>query len=414
MQARQTDRVTLFRGNSGSIIVMKNRSRFQPLAVVGFKKAAVLLIGVVIFTSSIFPTHAAERTVYSISDLKAAIYEEMTARSNAFSINYSGTGSKTFTSNAQAFVKSVYAGSDDYLEWNMDSIAYQYSQTANLLEIDFTAKYLTTKSQEDYVVKNVDKILQSILVPGMTDDEKLSVIHQYILDHVSYDETLTNYSAYAALAQGKAVCQGYSLLMDKMLEKAGIKTIIIDGSIPEGTHAWNLVQLGGVWYHVDATNDDTNSNKYYLKTDGFMRDNGYSWTASAFPKAQIDYVKPIKVTVFVDGQEISFDTQPYINPENRTMVPVRFVSEKLGAEVSWNNTERSVTVINNEDLIYMIIGNRTVLLNGVSSLMDTSAIIKDSRTMVPLRFISEYLGATVQWDAEQQIVHIYSPAYAAR
>jgi hypothetical protein len=194
-----------------------------------------------------------------------------------------------------------------------------------------------------------------------------------------------------------------------MLEAAGVKTIIIDGSIPEGTHAWNLVLLDGIWYHVDATNDDINRNKYYLKTDDFMLDNGYKWDSSLFPDASTDYMgPPVRVKVFVDNQEVAFDTQPYINSDNRTMVPVRFVSESLGASVYWDEALHLVTIINGQDEIKMTINNKFILLNGASFEMDTEAILLDGRTMVPLRFISEYLGATVDWDPINSVVHVYS------
>lgn len=373
------------------------------------RHAFILIIGLLIFTSSTFSSFAADHTVYSIKDLKSVIYQEMIDRSNSFNVDYSGTSISTFTDDSQSFLRSIYAGDDDYLEWNMSAIAYQYYQTNNLLKIEFTVKYLTTKAQEIYVDENVKIILASILKINMTDNEKLYAIHKYIIDNVEYDNSLTKYTAYNALYDSTAVCQGYSLLMDKMLESAGIKTIIIDGSIPEGTHAWNLVLLDGIWYHVDATNDDTNNNKYYLKTDAFMLDNDYKWNASLFPYASTDYKEPpARVKVFVDNQEVSFDIQPFINSDNRTMVPVRFVSESLGASVYWDEAKHLVTIINGQDEIRMTINDRTILLNGVSFQMDTEAILKDGRTMVPLRFISEYLGATVDWDPKNSIVHVYS------
>jgi len=362
-----------------------------------------------VFSASTFSSFAADHTVYSIKELKSVIYQEMINRSNSFNVDYSGNSISSFTDDSQTFLRSIYAGNDDYLEWNMSEIAYQYYQTNNLLKIEFTAKYLTTKAQEIYVDENVKTILASILKINMTDDEKLFAIHQYIIDNVTYDKSLTKYTAYNALYDGTAVCQGYSLLMDKMLENAGIRSIIIDGSIPEGTHAWNLVSLDGVWYHVDATNDDENNNKYYLKTDAFMKANAYKWDSSLFPSASTDYKDPpARVKVFVDKQEVSFDIQPYINSDNRTMVPVRFVSESLGASVYWDEAQHLVTIINGQDEIRMTINERIVLLNGVSFEMDTEAILKDGRTMVPLRFISEFLGATVDWDSINSIVHIYS------
>ena len=378
-----------------------------------FNKMQILLLSILIMVFSTLTVYGTNHSVTTAAELKKAIYVEMTARTNLFTIEYLGSETSAFMNNSQQLIKSIYEGDDDYLEWNMDQISYTYTKTENLLKIDFTVKYRTTKAQEAYVDNQVTSILATIIKPDMTNDEKLSAIHKYIVDHVEYDWTLKKYTAYDALYSGKAVCQGYALLMDKMLESVGIKSIIIDGSIPEGNHAWNLVQLDGLWYHVDATNDDINNNKYYLKTDTYMRDNNYIWNSTLFPKSLVEYIEPRFVKVFVDGQEVSFDIKPYINRENRTMVPVRFVSERLGAAVSWNNAQRIVTVKNNSDDIQMTIGNLTVLLNGANSQMDTAAILKSGRTLVPLRFISEYLGASVNWNSANQTVNIYSKTYAS-
>ena len=71
-----------------------------------------------------------------------------------------------------------------------------------------------------------------------------------------------------------------------MLNAAGIKCLIITGNIPEGAHAWNMVQIKGIRYHVDATNDSGFIDPYrrYNKTDAFMTQNKYTWDKDAFLK----------------------------------------------------------------------------------------------------------------------------------
>ena len=118
------------------------------------------------------------------------------------------------------------------------------------------------------------------------------------------------------------------------------------------------------------------------------------------------------VTVRVDGVEIAFpDAKPYINEDNRTMVPVRFVSEALGFNVEWDNDTRTVIITDiarEKYRLLMPIGSKTVTLNGQEKLMDTAAVILNSRTFVPVRFVSEYLGAFVSWDEKTRIVSIIS------
>jgi hypothetical protein len=368
---------------------------------------------VLILLSSASLAFAAGTTVYSTEALKKAVYTQMVARNGNFSISYVGSEVYSIMNNAQNFFVDVYAGNDDYLEWNRNRFYYKYAQIENRIDFSFEVTYLTTKTQEAYVDARVNSILADIILPQMNDYEKLIAVHAYICDHVSYDNTLTKYSAYNALADGEAVCQGYALLMDKMLERVGVKSIIIDGDIPEGPHAWNLVQIEGTWYHVDATNDDTNSNKFLLKTDQYMRSQSYTWDSQLFPLATKVFVVPLKVTVIVDGKLMEFDAQPYINKDNRTMVPIRFVSERLGAEVTWDSITRSVIIENRQTRLTMTIDSNTIMQDGTASSMDTTAVIRQDRTMVPLRFISEYLGATVDWDATNLTANIYSAGYAA-
>jgi len=115
------------------------------------------------------------------------------------------------------------------------------------------------------------------------------------------------------------------------------------------------------------------------------------------------------VTIFFNGEKLSFDVDPYIK-DGRTLVPFRGILEALGAEVIWNPEERSVTAKNKATEIYLKIGSNETLVNGSKVIIDVPAEITDSRTFVPLRFISENLGATVLWDGATRTVSIeYKP-----
>lgn len=124
---------------------------------------------------------------------------------------------------------------------------------------------------------------------------------------------------------------------------------------------------------------------------------------------------PEKITVAVNGKLVSFpDQQPYIDSANRTLVPVRFPAETLGATVDWDAKNYTVTIDQAGDSILpkaniqLKIGDKNVLVNGQTQTMDTTAIITNNRTMVPIRFVSEYLGATVKWQQGSQTVHVFT------
>ncbi len=100
----------------------------------------------------------------------------------------------------------------------------------------------------------------------------------------------------------------------------------------------------------------------------------------------------------------TIDAVPYIK-NSRTMVPVRVISENFGAEVSWDDASRKVTVKSGETTIELTIDSDTALVNGAPTTLDTPAVIKDGRTMVPLRFVGEALGKNVEYvDASKQIL----------
>jgi hypothetical protein len=115
------------------------------------------------------------------------------------------------------------------------------------------------------------------------------------------------------------------------------------------------------------------------------------------------------ITVLLDGANIDFpDTLPYIW-KDRTLVPIRFVSEAMGADVSWNGNEQEVTIVKDKDTIVTHIFSSKATLNDVLYTFDVPAMIKEDRTFVPLRFIAELLNCDVDWDEETYTVTITSP-----
>ncbi len=102
---------------------------------------------------------------------------------------------------------------------------------------------------------------------------------------------------------------------------------------------------------------------------------------------------------------------PFIDKQGRTMIPVRFVGEALGALVKWDAPTRQVTISLDDKVVVMTLGSKVFTLNGVKKEMDTTAKLVDSRTMVPVRFVAESLGKAVKWDGKNRLVIISEPAY---
>lgn len=109
--------------------------------------------------------------------------------------------------------------------------------------------------------------------------------------------------------------------------------------------------------------------------------------------------------VLVNSVQIKTDVYPIII-NSRTMVPMRAIFEKLGAEVQWNESERTVEVKHGDVSVSLKIGDSVLYKNGDAVEIDSPAIIKNDRTLVPLRAISEALGCVVEWSDKERTVDI--------
>ena len=108
---------------------------------------------------------------------------------------------------------------------------------------------------------------------------------------------------------------------------------------------------------------------------------------------------------YVDSVEKEFDTIPYIK-NSRTYIPVRFVTESLGASVEWNGNTQEVTIRSEEAIIVLKIGSNVIKIDGNDFKMDVAPEIVNDRTMLPIRFVAEYLNCEVDWDDSTKTVII--------
>ena len=100
----------------------------------------------------------------------------------------------------------------------------------------------------------------------------------------------------------------------------------------------------------------------------------------------------------IDGEKVTFtDAKPFIDENDRTMIPIRAVAEVLDCEVEWNESAREVSLNKDGTDVLIKIDDRNMTVNGNTVEMDTNAVIIDDRTYIPLRFAGEALGFTVNW-----------------
>ena len=120
-----------------------------------------------------------------------------------------------------------------------------------------------------------------------------------------------------------------------------------------------------------------------------------------FPKS----VQAAEINLVINGEEIKPDVPPTIL-NGRTLVPVRVISETLGAYVEWEADSKTVNITYHNDKIILKIDNKNAYINDTVVELDVTAKTINGRTMVPIRFISEALGAEVKWVEESRTVEI--------
>lgn len=260
-----------------------------------------------VYEAVTFLTPGSSKEASSREELKNVIYKEILNRNTIIKIQYYGE-----VGSSEAFKNMLQDVIDELLEFDnyamytftsMNSKAdYSYLQNPDgsegkiqkPIDVTITASYRTTLEQENYVASRTNEILNQIIEDGMSDEDKVKAVHNYIVSNVEYDTSLSRFTAYDALYEGKAVCQGYSLLGYKMLNDIGIPTRIISSA--QMNHSWNLVRVNGQWYHMDMTWDDPTPDvkgrvleDHLLLTDAQIieldknQDPPRSWESSEYP-----------------------------------------------------------------------------------------------------------------------------------
>ena len=214
-----------------------------------------VLVFFILISSHIF---AQDFQAHNLQELKEIIFSSFQQRVEEFTVvtDFLDFGEVQTTINS---IISQLKCQDPYTYYNYSGYQVTYSGFGNSVTMHFQIHYRTTLDQEAFVDQRVRDILAGIIKDGMSDYDKVKSVHDWVVSNLKYDETATHYTAYDALRTGTAVCQGYSLLIQKMLNTLGIESKIVEG-YARGPHSWNIVRIccGSLceWFHLDATWDD--------------------------------------------------------------------------------------------------------------------------------------------------------------
>ncbi len=240
----------------------------------------------------------------------------------------------------QLFWNMVYAIDDAdnlndgfTLRYTRSSFSYSWQPADGRFYLDFSIGYCETKEQmlqaNERIKEVVNKELKIGKTSGKTDYQKVKAIHDFICDTVTYDNYSSNYRAeyYGLFEPYRFVCQGYTVLFDKMCEEAGVTSYIMSGTGDDGrgnwgSHAWNFVKIEENWYFIDVTWDDAYwdaGKQYTQKYPYFLLD-------------EAQFMKEHSPEAFFSGKEV----YPAICVSPGYQV-LNFASEKFQLTVSFDS-----------------------------------------------------------------------------
>lgn len=208
-------------------------------------------------------------------------------------------------SEAFAIDKDNTSSDFDYMRYIHSASHVNMTGWGRRYKVTYTMEYLETIEQTQKTDKMVTEELKKLNLAKKSDYEKIKGVHDYVINNTSYDLSTELNSPYYALVEKTSACQGYAVLIYKMLTELDIPCRVITGYAKGGLHAWNIVELDGKWYNLDATWDDpiglfgksTMRYRYFLKTDSDMsdhkRDDEFMTSAfyEAYPMAKESYRK---------------------------------------------------------------------------------------------------------------------------
>ena len=186
-----------------------------------------------------------------------------------------------------AFEETENSYEGDYLRYVYDGISSStitviYDERWYYYQIPLFFEYYTTKAQEDALTEKIDEVIDDFgFTNASTDRQKSDKIYDYITENVTYDYTNLDdesyklkFTAYAAMMDGTAVCQGYATLYYRMARECGLNVRVITGKSFGENHAWNIVELYGKFYYLDSTWDagETEYDYYLLGSTNFTTD----------------------------------------------------------------------------------------------------------------------------------------------
>ena len=260
----------------------------------------------------------------TIAEAGAEMREAMKARKGTIVVHYQ-TKNFDFMQHEDIFNAAVAHTGDpkagDALLYNYAGYSVHIEPTISngvyFVTFIYTMTYYTTAEQEAALDIAVDALLATV-DPNGSDYEKLCAVYGWICTNIVYDydtlyddDYLLKYTAYAAMVNKTAVCQGYAVLLYRLALSLGLDCRIVVGIGNGGPHAWNIIKIDGKYYCVDVTWDATYYQAlgfyhFFLRCEANFEDHypEDNWEARGYYISKTDYVPEYDLDHSTLGHEI--------------------------------------------------------------------------------------------------------------
>lgn len=160
------------------------------------------------------------------------------------------------------------------------------------IESFIAPKYFFTKenlpAETEKINAAADELLKGI-TPSMPEFERERLLHDRLAKSITYDlNEKYAHTAYGALVNGRAVCDGYTQAFQYLLQRVGIQSFMVTGTGKGGNHAWNIVRIDGRYYNVDLTWDDQERDTFYayfnITDERIKEDHAFDTTVYRIPE----------------------------------------------------------------------------------------------------------------------------------
>ncbi|MDO5712885.1 MAG: stalk domain-containing protein [Tissierellia bacterium] len=193
----------------------------------------------------------------------------------------------------------------------------------------------------------VTNFYNTFISPEMDEMERFEAASKYLIENTTYAPTWKKNkanTAWGSLVYGQAQCSGYARGFKALCDAIDIPCHYVHAKGGKyPSHQWTMVLLQGEWYHYDPQLP-------FLMSDDDMASQGMAWDRKALPKtgpvegAKPSHKKPEKeISIFIQGQKIHSDVPPIIK-DGRTLVPIRVISENLGYTVEWYGDTKMILI----------------------------------------------------------------------